>query len=86
MGVIFFASALYSCLFVTWAYLGLGLLWSSVLNLYLLFPLTWIFYKAGVAMRFVGFDDLQVWFIILALSQAGIFVGLFLALWLVDAL
>ncbi len=86
MGVVFFASAVYSCLFVIWAYLGLGLLWSSALNLYLLFPLTWIFYKVAVAMRFAGFDDLQAWFIVLALSQAGIFIGLFLALWVANAL
>lgn len=86
MGVVCLASAAYSCVFVIWVYLGLGLIWSSVLNLYLLLPLTWIFYKAGVAMRFAGLDDMQILFIVLALSQSGIFIGLFSALWFADAL
>jgi len=85
MGAICLASIAYSCLFVIWIYLGLGLVWSSVLNFYLLFPLTWILYKAAVAMRLVGFEDIQILFIVLALSQSGIFIGLFLALWFADA-
>lgn len=86
MGVVCLSSTAYSCIFVIWVYLGLGLIWSSVLNFYLLLPLTWLFYKASVAMRFVGFGDMQILFIVLALSQSGIFVGLFLALWFADAL
>jgi cell division protein FtsX len=62
--------------------LGLGLIESSALYFYLVFPLTRLLYNAAEGIRLVGFDDLECLFIVLVLSQIGIFVGLFLALWI----
>ncbi len=86
MGTIFIASGIYSWLFVIWSYLGLGLILSSALNFYLLLPLVWVFSKAGRVMRVAGFGDGLSWFIVLAISQVGIFAGLFVGLWTADAL
>ena len=86
MGAIFLASGIYSWIFVIWSYLGLGIILSSALNFYLLLPLIWVFFKAGTVMRVSGFGDGLTWFIVLALSQVGIFAGLVLGLWTADAL
>lgn len=84
MGASFLASAIYSWLFVILFDLE-ELILSSALNFSLLLPLTWVFSQAGAVMSLAGFSKSQSLFVVLALSQAGIFVGLLLGLWTASA-